>query len=167
MQNINKHIVVKQLNKYIIEKLKINKDSKVDNKFKYDVLNYKEFIGDLENKIDLLTIKDADEIFSKKVNNIITKVKTYDFIYIDPEKYKDNWEYKYYIENYKDILEDKYNTKKLYTDNIIHLSVYLHANVNLSNPEEGDEYYIFLVDNDKSYFIYQIIDNGEKLIKKL
>ena len=31
MKQINKHIVVKQLNTYIIEKLKINKDSKLDN----------------------------------------------------------------------------------------------------------------------------------------
>ena len=31
MKQINKHIVVKQLNKYIIEKLKINKDSKLEN----------------------------------------------------------------------------------------------------------------------------------------
>ena len=40
MKQINKHIVVKQLNTYIIEKLKINKDSKISDNDKLDEIAY-------------------------------------------------------------------------------------------------------------------------------
>ena len=77
MKEINKYIVVKQLNTYIIEKLKINKDSKniiYSPKTKYELISIiidrvkkngirKMFNGDLNN-IDVSSIEDMSGLIS-------------------------------------------------------------------------------------------------------
>ena len=80
MKEINKHIVVKQLNTYIIEKLKINKDSKPNNEHEnIEFSRWKEYLKEIN-----LNYTDISNKMSEKYNIFIDNIKDPSFnIYIN------------------------------------------------------------------------------------
>ena len=153
------------INSYIIEKLKLNKDSKADD----DILNFNELISHICNNIELKT-NEAEEILKEKCFNNVNLTK-YKYMYIDPQKYQNNHMYKLNFEWGETLVKDKNakidDFKKIYTFNIIDLSIYLYTNYNLSD-NDGDEYYIYLIDRmNKKYYIYEFIKDGNRNILEL
>ena len=71
MKEINKHIVVKQLNTYIIEKLKINKYSKPDNEHEnIGFSKWKEYLKEID-----LNYTDISSSTSEKYNIFIDNIE--------------------------------------------------------------------------------------------
>lgn len=161
---------MKAINTYIIEKLKIDKDIDADKD--YDLLDYNEFLDHLHDNIMETTSKQEVRKMIAEKCFFNVKLNEYDFYYIDPEKWRNHWHYKYYIEDCETLLKDKnheeHTLKKLYVDNIINLYVYHYVNVNLSG-DNGDEHYIFFIDHmNKRYAAYEFVKkDGDKWIKKL
>ena len=163
---------MKRIDTYITEKFKINKNTSLK-QIDLDLLSYGEFLHKLSNDIEGLPLSIADEMISSKCFPNV-KVKNYDYFFVDPEKNKDNYRYKYYINRLGPALvknpdHEELTLKRLYIDNIIHLYVYHYENVNLSD-DAGDEHYIVFLDDIKhKVYMYEFIEHktGSRYIKKL
>ena len=105
MKQLNTYI----LEKLILEKLYINKDIKVKDNNADNILTYNEFLANIDNNIQSLehTVqhKEAEEILKNSFQYI--KLRDYEYLYIDPSIYKDNWRYKFQIEQAADFIRNR------------------------------------------------------------
>ena len=161
---------MKNLSDILLEKLKIDKD--IDVITDYDLLSFDEFVNHIHDNIMKTTsnLQIEKMLVSKCFPDV--SMPNYNFYYIDPEKYRTHWNYKYSIELVEKILKDKdyteFDVNRIYVDNVIQLYVYHYVNVNLSD-DDGDEHFVWFIDRiNKKYAIYQFIKkDGGKWIKKL
>lgn len=161
---------MKNLSDILLEKLKIDKD--IDVITDYDLLTFDELINHIQDNIMKTTSKLQIEkmLVSKCFPNV--SMPKYNFYYVEPEKWRTHWEFKYYITEIEKLLKDKTykedDIKQIYVDNVIQLYVYHYESVNLSD-DDGDEHFIWFIDRiNKKYAIYQFIKkDGGKWIKKL